>query len=198
MQIQNIPAPDTYPVPDKDACMALWHKYAMPEHIQAHCMRVCDVAEAIAVQAAECEAVPQCTVPLVRAIALLHDLGKIYCIEHKGSHSQLGAVWAMAETDNPLIAQGILYHVCWPFEFDVVKYFQVLTVLYADKRVRHNQVVSLKERFADLFKRYAVNSRIEAYITKSKQQAQTIEEKLSRLMEVDLNACTFNSRGLVS
>ncbi len=51
-------------------------------------------------------------------------------------------------------------------------------VYYADKRVRHNGIVSLDERVADLIQRYGTTEAIRTQILQNKQQALAIEQKI--------------------
>ena len=126
-------------VPDEAQCVAWWDRFEMPEHIRAHSRGVaqvaCFVAEAGHRRGLDVD------VDTVLASALLHDLAKIYCIKHGGNHSQLGGAWAMALTGNPLLAQGVIHHVYWPFAVDLERFFTPLAVLYADKRVSHDRIV---------------------------------------------------------
>ena len=90
-----------------------------------------------------------------------------------------------------------MHHVSWPFELDIERYFLPLAVLYADKRVSHDRLVGMRERFVDLMERYGRTSEIAARIRLTQAQALTIEAEFSRILGVDLNACAFDCRGLV-
>jgi len=175
--------------------VALWDRFDMPEHIRAHSRKVALVA----CQVAEAGARVGLNVCLdtVRASALLHDLAKIYCVKHGGNHSQLGGAWAMALTGNPLLAQGVAHHVYWPFEVDVRRYFTPIVVLYGDKRVAHDQIVPIEERFSDLVERYGKSPEIRERIHSTNRQAKDIEDALSQLLEKDLNAHDFDRGRLV-
>lgn len=189
------PVGRVYPTPDDDACYALWDKYDMPQHIREHSQGVADVATEISHLAAS--AGMRVDVQSVRASALLHDIAKAYTIEFGGNHAQLGGVWVMNETGNPLVAQGVVHHVYWPWQIDDTACFLPLNVIYADKRVQHDTVVSLDARFEDLRTRYGRNDFILERIEVSRKQAVAIEELFSNLIGVDLNACTFDSRRMV-
>ena len=188
-------AAHAWPVPGEEECRALWDRFAMPEHIRLHSLMVALIAEFLA-QKAEDANLPV-DVPTVRASALLHDLAKDYTIRHGGNHSQLGGAWTVEVTGNPAVALGVTHHVYWPWDMDPVDHFLPLTIIYADKRVKHGQIVTLDERHADLVARYGVSEFVRQRIEISRQQVMHIEQTFSRILSVDLHACTFDSRGLV-
>ena len=182
-------------MPDDAECLAFWDRYAMPGHIREHSLLVARVATFLAQGAREL-GLPV-SVPTVRASALLHDLAKAYTIDHGGSHSQLGASWAVALTGNPALAQGILHHVYWPHELDIHKYFLPLAVIYGDKRVQHNDLVPLNRRFEDLLTRYGKAEDIRKRIGLAHAQAKELERLFGSLLKVDLNASAFDCGRLV-
>ncbi len=181
--------------PSEARCVALWDRYEMPEHIRAHSAKVALVASQVA-EAALAKGVAVC-VETVRASALLHDIAKAYCIKHGGHHGQLGGAWAMAATGHPVLAQGVIHHICWPFELDLQRFFAPIAVLYGDKRVAHDKIVPIEQRFGDLLDRYGKTQEIRDRIDSTNRQAKTIEDALSQLLEIDLNAHDFDSRRLV-
>ena len=183
-------------VPPTDAdCERYWDDYGMFEHIKAHSRMVAEVATFLAVRAHKA-GVDLC-VQTVRASALLHDIAKTYCIKHGGSHNQLGGAWALALTGDPLLAQGVVHHVYWPFALDARTYFLPLAVLYADKRVAHDQFVNMDERFHDLLDRYGHSERTRDHIRGTYTQAKDVEAAFSELIEVDLHAYSFDRGRLV-
>ena len=182
-------------VPSEPRCVALWDRFEMPEHIRAHSRKVAQVACQVA-EAGIAMGIPV-DLDTVRASALLHDLAKIYCIRHGGNHSQLGGAWVMALTGNPLLSQGVIHHVYWPFEVDVKRYFTPLTVLYGDKRVAHDKIVPIEQRFGDLLQRYGKTPDIRERIHSTNRQAKDIEDAFGRLLEKNLNAHDFDSGRLV-
>ena len=184
-----------WPVPTEAQCVGWWDRFEMPEHIRDHSRKVAQVACFVA-EAGRRRGLPV-SVETVHASALLHDLAKIYCINHGGNHSQLGGAWAMALTGNPLLAQGVTHHVYWPFALDVARYITPLAVLYGDKRVSHDRIVPIESRFSDLVERYGRTPEIRERIHSTNRQAKDIEDALSRLLETDLNAHDFDRGRLV-
>ena len=178
-------------IPRVEDCHALWDRYAVPPHIRAHSELVANLALAVAELALEqgCAVSPELTL----AAGLLHDLGKMYCVEHGGSHAQIGASWVMRETGNGAVARAVLFHVYWPWDTlleDCVAddaFFATMAVIYADKRVKHDSYVSLDERFLDLQKRYGVNEYARSRIEESRQQGKKVEAAFSRRLGVPLH-----------
>lgn len=181
-------------IPSREECFGYWDEYGLPDHIRKHSLMVAAVAEAICLLAENDLPVPA---EAVIASALLHDLGKFYCIEHGGFHNQLGASLAMELTGNPAIAQGVMHHVFWPGDIDINSFFLPLVIIYSDKRVKHDQIVSLETRFADLFSRYGINENMKGLIKKSWDQALAIQDKINQKFGTDLNAYTFDSGRMV-
>lgn len=181
-------------IPAPEECLNYWEQYHLPEHIREHSMMVAVVADNICLLAGDDLPVPR---EAVMASALLHDIGKFYCIEHGGSHNQLGASLVMELTGNPAIAQGVMHHIYWPGDLDVRNFFLPLVLIYSDKRVKHDQIVTLETRFEDLYARYGVDERMKSMIQKSWDQAVAIETGLNHKLGVNLDAYTFDSRRLV-
>jgi putative nucleotidyltransferase with HDIG domain len=183
-------------VPSEEACRALWDKYEMPEHIRAHSCQVARFSANLAeLAAARGHAV---RVEEVRACALLHDIAKSYTLRHGGSHAQLGAAWALAETGHAGIAQGILHHVYWPWPLREETFCTLpILVLYADKRTQHADFVTLEERFADIAVRYGIHEQARLGVETSQRQPVSIERALSARLGVELDAYTPDSGRLV-
>ncbi|WP_319582202.1 HD domain-containing protein [uncultured Pseudodesulfovibrio sp.] len=182
-------------VPDDAQCARYCEEFAMLKNVVEHSYMVADVATFLAERAVDKGM--DVDVPTVRASALLHDLAKTYCIRHGGYHNQLGGAWVAELTGNPIIASGVTHHVYWPFALDLEPYFTPLAVLYADKRVNHNRLVSVEDRFKDLIVRYGIPLKLQDSINETKRQALELEQLLCDTLEVDLNACDFNSGRLV-
>ena len=174
-------------VPDDEACRALWDKYGMLGNIRAHSLLVARVATALALRAFSMG--HDVNVPEVHASGLLHDIAKTYCVLHGGGHAQLGASWVVQETGNYAIAQGVFHHVYWPWKIPGDKTLLALPffVLYADKRARHDEFVTLEDRFQDLLVRYGDTERHRRGIRQSYWQGKAVETALSKLLETPLH-----------
>ncbi len=183
------------PAPGLAECKALWQRYAMPAHIQEHSRQVAGVAVWLGRQL-QAAGLPMCLKTL-QATALLHDLGKEYSIMHGGNHTQLGAAWVVRETGQPLLGQGVLFHALWPWELNLASWHLPLLVQYADKRVRHDQVVDLRSRFTDLMERYGHSELSRSLISQSKADGLAMEQILFNQYKVDPNAYTADCGRLV-
>jgi len=182
-------------VPLDSECVQLWDRYAMLDHIRTHSSLVADVATDLT-EIARGKGL-EFDLQAVRAAALLHDLGKTYTVRYGGNHSQLGSSWVMQATRNPAIAQGVMHHVHWPGHLDLDAHFLPLVIIYADKRVKHESVVSLEDRFRDLFARYGINQDLTARIQRSYRQGKDLEKLLTTRLEVDLDGYPFDRRRMV-
>lgn len=190
-------------IPSDDECRAWWDGHGMLAHIKDHSELVAAVATTLAVLAADRGLgnadglTREDFIQTVRAAALLHDLGKTYSIAHGGNHSQIGAAWVMDLVRNPRIAQGVVHHVHWPGPLDLDRHFLPLAIIYADKRVKHDRIVGMDERFADLFERYGHTERSREWITRSFNQGRELEHLLSTFLGEDIHAYPFDRRRLV-
>lgn len=192
----GVPQP---PAPDEAACVALWEKYAMPPHIRRHCKVVAHIACTLAHRAAARGY--RVDVAQVKAAGLLHDLAKAYSIRYGAGHAHLGASWVVAETRHHAVAQGVMLHVHWPWRIPVDDGARLCTlpffILYADKRTRHDQCVTLDERFADLLERYGRTEAARAGIQASHQQGLTIERAFEAHLGCSLHEDSFDCGRLV-
>jgi putative nucleotidyltransferase with HDIG domain len=152
----------------------------MPEHICQHSEQVARLALALA---RELNASGQrLDLALLEAGALLHDIRKLLTIEQGGNHARLGARWA-EESGYGEIAPMIERHVelgPWQPEGVVT---EVELVNYADKRVRHTEVVSLQERFVDLLDRYGKSDGARTRIRQHWETVRKLETKIFDLLE---------------
>jgi hypothetical protein len=201
--LSPIPAQTRGRIPTDDECRAWWDTYGMLGHIKVHSELVAGVATTLAVLAADKGRgnpdglTRDNFIQSVRAAGLLHDLGKTYSITHGGNHSQIGAAWVMDLIRNPRIAQGVVHHVHWPGPLDLDRHFLPLIIIYADKRVKHDTIVGMEERFADLFERYGHTERSRELITRSFNQGRELEHLLSTFLGEDIHEYPFDRRRLV-
>lgn len=183
------------PIPNDNGCKALWDTYGMFDNIRRHSLLVANFAEALAVRAIEIgflDYIESC-----RAGALLHDIAKSYTVQYGGNHAQLGASWVIFSTGNCMLAQIVLNHVEWLWELPSCLVHPLFIVLYADKRVQHDQVVTLDERYIDILVRYGKTKQSQSAIYRAWEHVVIIERLLSAQLEIPLHECTLIGRRLV-
>ncbi len=162
--------------PTPAECQELLTKYRVPLHIQEHSRQVCRVAlvlgEALVAQGVSLQ------LPLLAAGALLHDIAKAATLAKGGNHALLGAEW-LTNLGYPQVAEIVAQHVCLRQDpATLVAIGEVELVNYADKRVRHTDIVSLTARFADLHQRYGRTPEARRLIAANARRSRILEEKI--------------------
>jgi len=119
------------------------------EHVVRHSLMVNKVANYIADEMVAMDI--NVDLDLVDVGSLLHDIGRGRT--HKG-HTDVG-VEIMEELEEDEIARIVKSHSmdCFTTDFGI----EDKIVHYADKRVKHDEIVSLDDRMNDLFERYPHN-----------------------------------------
>jgi hypothetical protein len=123
----------------------------------------------------------------VIAGALLHDIAKTKCLGNNGHHALEGQLICI-ELGFPNIGQIVLEHVILK-NFNETLYKRGIfgareLVYYADKRVRHDQVVSLQERLDYIIERYSDGSpEKEEYIRQNFAKTLQLEELLFKHLD---------------
>jgi len=90
---------------------------------------------------------------LVEAGALLHDVTKHLSLKTGENHA-LSAARLLEKLGYPEVARVVARHIFCPPGPPGSPIREEEIVYYADKRVKHTQIVTLKERFEDLKERY--------------------------------------------
>jgi uncharacterized protein len=167
--------------------------HAMLPNIREHSFRVMAVAGFLG--EALVEAGFDLHLPLVTAGALLHDLGKTACLGTLTNHAELGA-GILEELGFPHVAQVVREHVHLDASIvDPRPLREAEVVNYADKRVLHDEVVTLTERFADLKVRYGTTSEALARIQATEVRSRALEETLfAPLRLTPLDLLRFNGK----
>jgi uncharacterized protein len=167
---------DFIALPSHNQCLALMEAHGMLPNIREHSFRVMEVAsflgEALAVAGFDLH------LPLVTVGALLHDLGKTPCLGTLNNHAELGA-GILEELGYLHVAQVVREHVHLDGNIlDPRPLREAELVNYADKRVLHETVVTLEERFADLKVRYGRTFEAMARIQATEVRARALEDKI--------------------
>ena len=163
-------------LPSHNQCLELMAAHGMLPNIREHSFRVMEVARFLGEALAE--AGFDLFLPLVTAGALLHDLAKTPCLGTLNNHAELGA-GILEELGYLHVAQVVREHVHLDVTImDPRPLREAEIVNYADKRVLHEEVVTLAARFADLKVRYGRTPEALARIQATEVRARALEEKL--------------------
>lgn len=131
-------------IPSIPQCTILMSEYGMLDNIRDHSLQVARVAVTLARQLAGDE-------ELITAGALLHDIAKTKCLNGACNHAQVGSEICLAHGYTevaPIVAEHvILADYSRPVAATEIVY-------YADKRVRHDEIVSLDDRKVYIEERY--------------------------------------------
>ena len=171
-------------IPSITQCLSLMDRYAMLDNIRAHSLAVARVAKSLLMGMTETRGggtnVPD--TDLVLAGALLHDIAKTPCLGNKCDHARRGRDICL-ELGYPAIGEIVREHVTLK-DFSIERYAQGIffakeIVYYADKRVRHDSIVSLHERKAYIIERYGNQDNFRhQQIEENFQRCQTLEVHL--------------------
>ncbi len=161
--------------PTREQCLALMSEYGVLQNIQAHCLKVCEVSLAIA--NALREAGLKTDRPLVEAGALLHDITKTESLETHENHAVTGKK-LLEKLGFPLTAQIVGSHIMPEDKRGVLTPSRI--VAYADKRVLHERIVDLDERFDYLLETYSQFQKADTYQKKVRQCMDVIEMEVEQ------------------
>ena len=138
-------------VPSIQQCLEFMGRYGMLDNIKAHSIVVATAARLIAQGLREANI--DISVATVTAGALLHDIGKTASLNSGQDHSEIGKQICLKHQlyeITPIVAEHVRLN-----DYTLNgKFSEKEIVYYADKRVKHDQVVSLSERLADILERY--------------------------------------------
>jgi len=142
-------------IPSVNDCLDLMEQYHMLPNIKDHSFVVARVAEIMTTGLIS--AGHDLSLETVIAGALLHDIGKTACLDNDDDHAAKGVEICLSHNLEP-IADIVAQHVVLKNYFPENEFSEIEIVYYSDKRVNHNQVVSLEERLAYILERYGQNN----------------------------------------
>ena len=163
-------------IPSQNECVELMKRFGMLANIREHSFLVRRVALTIADLLNTNGS--GLNLSLIEAGALLHDITKTRGLRTGENHSKTGAR-LMEQLGFPEVARVVAQHVNLdPQEYGYSSLTEAEVVNYSDKRVMHDQIVTLDERFEDIRDRYgATPERIER-IRQTERQARDLERKI--------------------
>ena len=150
-------------IPSIDQCLEFHDRFEMLDNIRAHSFVVARVAEALVegLRRASKSVGPLPDIEEVIVGALLHDIAKTLFIKTDCRHAEIGRQICL-ELGYPEISEIVAEHVVLK-NFTADLYAQGIfttkeIVFYSDKRVCHDQVVSLGGRLEYILERYGDNN----------------------------------------
>ena len=167
-------------IPDERECLELLEKYHTPNHIILHSIKVWEVAKLVGRGLLRQD--HHVDMALLRASCLLHDIGKYPCIVEGGGYHDLRGEQILVEEGLQSVARIIVQHVVLrgPKDRPVAEEH---VVFYADKRVVHDEIVSLAERFVYLEQTYGRSDKAVRKLLEMKEETIKLEEKIFMLLD---------------
>ncbi|MEW6140749.1 MAG: HD domain-containing protein [Thermodesulfobacteriota bacterium] len=167
-------------IPNEQDCFSLLQKYNTPDHIVAHSAKVWEVGRVLAEGLLRCNY--RVDMDLIRASCLLHDIGKYPCIlEGRGAHDVRGEQ-ILQEEGYPSVARIVVQHVVLRSGREA-PVGEEHVVYYSDKRVVHDELVSVEDRFIYLFATYGRMANAEKFLERMKGETLRLEQAIFALLD---------------
>ncbi len=172
-------------IPSRKICYQLIKEMKMLDHIAAHSEQVCRVA--LCLVAHMNNRSDRLNRNLVQAAALLHDITKTRSFDTGEDHALTGEQF-LAERGYPEVGHIVGQHVRLEAYFNGPVPDEAQIINYADKRVLHDEVVSLERRMAYIVERYGKGPGLEERIQWLWKQSRRLEERLFEHIEFSPDA----------
>ncbi len=162
-------------IPTPRQCLVLMEQVNMPDHIRKHSFLVARISVYLGRLLNQNSL--RLDLDLLEAGALLHDIAKARALSTGERHEDLGArmleEWGYARL-SPIVREHVV------LDASVVNgpITESVLVNYADKRVKHDQIVSLEERFSDLIGRYATTKEHRSWLQEKYRLFLLLESKI--------------------
>ena len=169
-------------IPTRDECLRLMSQYGMMSHIIDHSIEVTKVALYLAMELNKRG--QSIDLGLVEAASLLHDLTKSECLKTKKDHAQTGSQ-RLKGMGYVRVGEVVAEHIHLARKNDPSLVTEEEIVNYADKRVQHDRIVSLEERFCDLMDRYGKSQKASEQMEQFKKATFEIENKIFSILGID-------------
>jgi len=182
-------------IPDIDTSYEILFKEKVPEHIIKHSERVTLISSVIG--SALCEKGESLDLKLLISAGLLHDVKKFESLYTKENHAKAGERF-LKSLGYFEVAKIVGAHIIFKPKKPYEKVYPEEVVFYADKRVKHEVIVSLEERFRDLKERYGKTSKSLARLEFLYRFTKRLEKKLFSKLPFspeDLNKLNFVEGG---
>lgn len=176
-------------IPESKTCYELLSRYEVPGHIIEHSQKVALVTlylwESLRDENLHFD------FDLLLSAALLHDIAKMESIRNGQDHAVLGAEWIELE-GYPEVAEIVLNHVILETDLDGPIVAKEI-IYYADKRVRHIEIVSVSDRLKDLRSRYGTDSVSMGCMAELEALTLAVEKKLFVPLKITPEAISQSS-----
>ena len=166
--------------PDESTCRNLMDRYSMLPNMVVHSYRVCQLASFLGKRLSQDE--QDLDPGLIVAASLLHDITKTRSLRTREDHAATGGR-LLEDLGYPQVAEVVRGHVRLEAGDRLDPLREVHIVNYADKRVRHDTVVSLEERFIDLMERYGKTPEKRIRLQQMRETAFELEQNIFRRIE---------------
>jgi len=169
-------------IPAREECLRLMKQCGMLENIIHHSMEVANVAVYLSTELNKRG--QRIDLLLVEAASLLHDLTKTDSFKTKEDHARTGSR-LLKEMGYEVVGEVVAQHIWLSHDVDPLLVSEEEVVNYADKRVKHDRIVSLEERFNDLRDRYGRDQRGMDYLGRMEMVIKEIENKIFLILQIN-------------
>ena len=171
-------------IPTPEICYRLQNEMGMLANIVVHCRQVCRVALTLVDNMSEPS--PKMDRKLIVAAALLHDITKTRSFKTKEDHAQTGEQY-LTQKGYPEVGRIVGQHVRLA-DYDRNGLPNAAEIInYADKRVLHDQVVSLDQRMQYIVDRYGTDPDREKRIQWLWGQTRRVEDRIFKYVSFKPN-----------
>ena len=171
-------------IPTRDQCLKLMNQYGMLDNIIEHSIKVAEVALFLSNELNKRG--QRIDLDLVEAASLLHDFTKTAGFKTKEDHAQTGSQ-LLKEMGYERVGEVVAEHIQLSEKKDPSSVSEEEVVNYADKRVQHDRIVSLEERFSDLKDRYGKGKWVLGQLERLEKVTLAVENKIFSILEIDSN-----------
>ena len=171
-----------YDLLTREECLGLMNEAGMLQNIVRHSLEVVKISLFLTGELNKHG--QDLDLGLVEAASLLHDLTKTKCLQTKEDHAQT-AFQLLTRMGYGRIGEVVAQHVRLSRNGDSSNVSEEEVVNYADKRVQHDQIVSLRERFIDLKERYGKGPESLRQMEGMERATFTIEQKIFSILCID-------------
>lgn len=173
---------DLKEIPSREECLKMMGQRGVLSHIVDHCLEVAKVAGFLAVELNKKG--QRIDLRLVEAASLLHDLTKTEGLNTKEDHAKTGHQ-LLKGMGYERVAEVVSQHIHLLEKSDASQVSEEELVNYADKRVQHDRIVSLRERFVDLKERYGKSQSSFELLDDLEKTTFKLEEKIFSILEMN-------------